>query len=269
MILDSVEGLNELNARLEAFLASDKVSLRVPADTSGAAEPYQELLPALEIEKTEGPIDVVFGADRAIAISGGAENLGIYVRYFHFRPNEDGNHHHPDHLIRPDYIKSGALPVVIEADSDWIEALRADKRTVAKRVLKYVELKTGYAHNGPAWIARVKLSKSGQTVYFNGKALKRATGRGIAGNHFDVETREEYWVSGVKKDGQDRHYAGSGRVQIERGAVAEYLRATGAKALDTSRLELIDDLPETEIAKFDARENKRLRGALRRPIGRR
>ena len=59
--------------------------------------------------------------------------------------------------------------------------------------------------NGPAWIARVKLSKSGRIVYFNGKALKRAIGGGISGNHVDLQTGEEYWVSGVKKDGLDRH----------------------------------------------------------------
>ena len=40
-------------------------------------------------------------------------------------------------------------------------------------MLKYIELKTGYNDNGPAWIGRVKVSKSGCTLYFNGRALKR------------------------------------------------------------------------------------------------
>jgi hypothetical protein len=66
-------------------------------------------------------------------------------------------------------------------------------------VLRYIELKTGYTDNGPAWIARVKLSKSGRTIYFNGKALKRVAGGGISGNHYDIQTGHEYWVSGVKK----------------------------------------------------------------------
>jgi hypothetical protein len=30
----------------------------------------------------------------------------------------------------------------------------------------YIELKTGYQDNGPAWIGRVKFSKTGQTIYF-------------------------------------------------------------------------------------------------------
>jgi hypothetical protein len=126
------------------------------------------------------------------------------------------------------------------------------------RVLKYIELKSGHSDSGPAWIAHVKVSKSGRTVYFNGKALQRATGGGISGNHLDIESREEYWVSGVKKDGRDRHWAGSGVVWIEASAVAEYLRVVGAAELDTPRLQVIADLPEPEIARFNALENERL-----------
>ena len=33
--------------------------------------------------------------------------------------------------------------------------------------IKYIELKTGYADNGPAWIGNVKESKTGKTIYFN------------------------------------------------------------------------------------------------------
>jgi hypothetical protein len=39
-------------------------------------------------------------------------------------------------------------------------------------MIRYVELKSGYHDDGPAWIARVLVSKPGRTVYFNGKALK-------------------------------------------------------------------------------------------------
>ena len=40
-------------------------------------------------------------------------------------------------------------------------------------VLRYIELKTGYNDDGPAWIAHVELSRSMRTVYFNGRALLR------------------------------------------------------------------------------------------------
>ena len=125
-------------------------------------------------------------------------------------------------------------------------------------MLKYVELKSGYSDNGPAWIGRVMLSKSRQTIYFNGKALKRSSRGGVKGNHFDIETREEYWISGVKKDGADRHWAGRGKVFIEKSAVVEYLELTGANALDRKRLQVIPDLPPPDPKEFTQSENERL-----------
>jgi hypothetical protein len=35
-------------------------------------------------------------------------------------------------------------------------------------------------------------------------------------------------VSGVKKNGQDRHWAGSGKVKVEAATLAEYLEITGS-----------------------------------------
>jgi hypothetical protein len=48
-----------------------------------------------------------------------------------------------------------------------------------ERVLKYLELKSGYSDDGPAWIAKVGVSKSGRTVYFQGKALKELPSKGV------------------------------------------------------------------------------------------
>jgi hypothetical protein len=104
--------------------------------------------------------------------------------------------------------------------------------------LRYIELKSGYSDNGPAWIGYVQYSKSGRTVYFNGRGLMKLKGQrrgGSGGNYVDVETGESYWVSGVKRNGQDRHWAGSGKVLVEAAAVAEYLRTIQASTLDTSR----------------------------------
>jgi len=43
-----------------------------------------------------------------------------------------------------------------------------------------------------------------------------------------VETREEYWISGVKKNHEDRHWAGGGPVEIDLDVRDEYLKFTGA-----------------------------------------
>lgn len=100
-------------------------------------------------------------------------------------------------------------------------------------------------------------SRSGRTVYFNGLALKRLGGRGVSvGNYFDRETGAEYWVSGVKKNGQDRHWAGGGRVLVEAAALPDYLAAIGASVLNPSTHEVTDDIVPTDIQALSRLENR-------------
>ena len=124
-------------------------------------------------------------------------------------------------------------------------------------MLRYIELKTGYQDNGPAWIGRVKSSKSGRTIYFNGRALKQGA-RGAAGNFYDLRTGEIFWVSGVKQDGSDRHWAGSGKITIEAAAVDEYLAIIGAGTLDRSRFLVSHDIRDTNPRDFVDLENEAL-----------
>ena len=116
--------------------------------------------------------------------------------------------------------------------------------------LKYIELKDG--HGGPAWIGHVRASKSGKTLYFNGRALGHSGSHGIAGNHFDCETSEEFWVSGPKKNGQDRLF-GSAPVMIARDAVDEYLALVGRSKLGKGFT--VVDIPETDPRSFTERMN--------------
>ena len=126
-------------------------------------------------------------------------------------------------------------------------------------VLKYIELKSGgHNHSGPAWIARVKTSRSGRSIYFDGRALKRGGWGGATGNYFDAETGESFWVSGVKRDGNDRHWAGSGKVTIEAAAVDEYLELVGANRLDPTRFNVGDAIRPTEPSEFVDLENRSL-----------
>ena len=98
----------------------------------------------------------------------------------------------------------------------------------ARQRVMLVELKSGSSDSGPAWIGWVRFSKSGRSLYYRGRTLQRIRGGGVSGNHVDVETGEEFWVSGVKKNGQDRHWAGSGPVDIEPDALDEYNRIVRA-----------------------------------------
>ena len=118
-------------------------------------------------------------------------------------------------------LASGALA---EQRVRFLARARLAKRLTT--MIRYIELESGYHDDGPAWIARVAVSKSGRTRYFNGKALKRSTQAG-SGNYYDVVTAESYWISGVKKKGGDRHWAGRGKITIDAGAVDEHLQITG------------------------------------------
>lgn len=121
-----------------------------------------------------------------------------------------------------------------------------------KAALKYIELKSGFSHSGEAWIGLATLSKSGKTLYFNDKALKK--GAGIISNYWDLETGDEYWVSNVKKNGQDRHWAGGGKVMIARDAIEIYLAEIRRTELDKKAFEIVDIAP-TDTSRFIDIEN--------------
>ena len=74
--------------------------------------------------------------------------------------------------------------------------------------LMYIELKTGYSDDGPAWIGYVKTSKSKKTIYFNDHAFQKNIGN--YANYIDIENGDKYWLSGLKKEESNRHWAGHG-----------------------------------------------------------
>ena len=106
------------------------------------------------------------------------------------------------------------------------------------RTLKYIELKTGSSDDGPAWIGYVKTSKTGRTVYFNDHAFQRQTG--YTSNYVDIENGDAYWISGVKKNESNRHWAGHGVITIDRRAVPEYLELTGLAELPRGMVKVAD-----------------------------
>ena len=70
----------------------------------------------------------------------------------------------------------------------------------------YIESKSSDGIVGPAKIGRVKYSKSGKSIHYNGKTFQTLSGTGFKANYFDTETGEEYWISGCRKDGRDALY---------------------------------------------------------------
>lgn len=86
------------------------------------------------------------------------------------------------------------------------------------RRIMYVECK-GDGLVGPGRIGRVEMTRSARSFIYGGRRLEKYKG-GFKDNCFDVETMEKYWVSGPKKNGQDRLYGGM--VEIDEDARVEY-----------------------------------------------
>ena len=77
---------------------------------------------------------------------------------------------------------------------------------MAERVM-FVQLKTGHdTDQGPAWISCVRFTRSWQTAHWHGKTLRRQTGMFDA-NFYDIDTHEEYWLSGPHRDQGDTRYS--------------------------------------------------------------
>ena len=102
--------------------------------------------------------------------------------------------------------------------------------------LYYIEQKSGTNHDGPAWIGYIRKSKTGKTIYFNNRAFQKFG----HGDYADIETGEGYWISRIKRNGEDRHRFGRGKIMIDRKAVNEYLNYRKLEALKMSQYEIVD-----------------------------
>lgn len=87
----------------------------------------------------------------------------------------------------------------------------------------YIEYK-GECLTGPARIGCVTFSKTGKTLHYKDKKFQSLKGRGFKSNYYDIETKEEYWISGPKKNGQDRLYGERIPIEIDEDIRAEYWR---------------------------------------------
>ena len=88
--------------------------------------------------------------------------------------------------------------------------------------IMYIENKAD-GLTGPARIGRVSFSKTGRTLYYGGRSFQRIKGGGASkSNYYDLETDEEYWISGPRVDGVDRLYGEPTPVEIDEDVREEY-----------------------------------------------
>ena len=74
-----------------------------------------------------------------------------------------------------------------------------------KSRIMYIEDKTD-GLSGPARIGRVTYSQTGKTLRYRGRTFQSLRGGGFKANYFDVQTGQEFWISGCKRRGVDALY---------------------------------------------------------------
>ncbi len=89
--------------------------------------------------------------------------------------------------------------------------------------IMYVESKAG-GLIGPARIGRVFFNKSGGTLTYRGRSFRSLKGSGFKANYDDLETGDEYWISGPRRDGRDALHATHVRPEIDEDVREEYFR---------------------------------------------
>jgi hypothetical protein len=109
-------------------------------------------------------------------------------------------------------------PYVIDPAVD--DALPEGFKRARSRIM-YVEDKSS-GLQGPARIGRVYLSKTGKTLYYRGRRFRSLKGAGFKANYFDVQTGEHFWISGPRKDQDDRLYGGNKGVEVDDDVHTEY-----------------------------------------------
>ena len=91
----------------------------------------------------------------------------------------------------------------------------------ARSRIMYIEDKSE-GIEGPARIGRVFFSKSGRTLYYRGLTFRSLKGMGFKANYYEVDSGAHYWISGPRKDRNNRLYGGNRGVEIDEDALEEY-----------------------------------------------
>lgn len=80
--------------------------------------------------------------------------------------------------------------------------------------IMYIEAKSE-GLEGEAVIGRVFFTKSGKTLYYKGLRFQSLKGAGFKSNYFETDSGDFFWISGPRKDQQDRLYGGNKDVLVD------------------------------------------------------
>lgn len=93
-----------------------------------------------------------------------------------------------------------------------------------KSRIMYIESKAS-GLTGPARIGRVRFSKTGSTLTYGDQQFRSLKGAGFKANYFDVDTGDQYWISGPRRDGRDRLYGERTPIHVDEDVRQEYWTA--------------------------------------------
>jgi len=102
-----------------------------------------------------------------------------------------------------------------------INEVLPNKFKIERSRVMYIEDKSG-GLEGIARIGRVYFSKTGKTLYYQGQTFQSLKGSGFKSNYRNIETGEDFWISGPRKDKNDRLYGGNQGVEIDEDVKIEY-----------------------------------------------
>jgi len=115
----------------------------------------------------------------------------------------------------------------------WVNKLDQDMQPpseyrLSRSRVMYIESKAE-GLEGPAVIGRVYYSKSGKTLYYKGLTFQSLKGSGFKANFFEVESGNHFWISGPRKDQNNRLYGGNDGVLVDDDAREEYRAILGQR----------------------------------------
>jgi hypothetical protein len=92
---------------------------------------------------------------------------------------------------------------------------------LSRSKIMYIEDKS-QGLEGAASIGRVYSSKSGKTLYYHDMVFQSLKGSGFKANYFEVTSGDHYWISGPRKDQNDKLYGGNRGVEVDPDVLEEY-----------------------------------------------
>jgi|ERR1035441_2719955 hypothetical protein len=121
--------------------------------------------------------------------------------------------------------KTAALETTVAdaSQSSGVGASPTKKSKARAGRIMYIECKAG-SLTGSARIGRVTFSQTARTLYYRGQKFQSLKGAGFKSNYYDVDTGEDFWISGPKRNGRDALYGGNTPIEIDEDVREEYWR---------------------------------------------